>query len=179
MWVTCGLGPYNFDFMTEVKREIMSSYHVDGIFINRWDGSGQCYCEHCRTNFKTATGHELPRSNNPQDPARRAYILWRQDRLFALWRHWDDAVRAINSEVRERWIEHFWRVAMHYQIDSQHFKEVAEMADHIVGITHIAVARVLDGRVTDLNAEAARVARYDFAIVRAEFQRMRAGSEAK
>ena len=26
MWVTCGLGPYNFEFMTEVKREIMSRY---------------------------------------------------------------------------------------------------------------------------------------------------------
>jgi hypothetical protein len=98
MWVTCGLGPYNFDFMTDVKRELMSRYHVDGIFINRWDGSGQCYCEHCRKNFRDATGFELPRTNNPQDPARHAYILWRQQRLFALWRHWDDAVRAINPD---------------------------------------------------------------------------------
>src|SRR5471032_2650207 len=24
MWLTCALGPYNFDFMTDVKREIMS-----------------------------------------------------------------------------------------------------------------------------------------------------------
>ena len=99
MWVTCGLGPYNFDFMTEVKREIMHAYRVDGIFINRWDGSGMCYCEHCRKNFRAASGLELPRTNNPQDPARRAYILWRQDRLFALWRHWDDAVRAINPDA--------------------------------------------------------------------------------
>jgi hypothetical protein len=98
MWVTCALGPYNFDFMTEVKREIMTRYRVDGIFINRWDGSGMCYCEHCRKNFRDATGHDLPRTNQPQDPARRAYILWRQERLFALWRHWDDAVRAINPD---------------------------------------------------------------------------------
>jgi len=40
MWVTCGLGPYNFEFMTEVKKEIMTRYRVDGIFINRWEGSG-------------------------------------------------------------------------------------------------------------------------------------------
>src|SRR5262245_25409638 len=51
MWVTCALGPYNFEFMTEVKREIMARYRVDGLFINRWDGSGICYCEHCRANF--------------------------------------------------------------------------------------------------------------------------------
>jgi hypothetical protein len=98
MWVTCGLGPYNFEFMTDVKRELMSRYRVDGIFINRWDGSGMCYCEHCRKNFRAATNHDLPRTGNPQDPARRAYILWRQERLFELWRTWDGAVRAINPD---------------------------------------------------------------------------------
>jgi hypothetical protein len=98
MWVTCGLGPYNFEFMTEVKKEIMSRYRVDGIFINRWDGSGPCYCEHCANNFKAAAGFDLPRTPNPQDPARRAYILWRQQRLLALWRLWDDEVRKINPD---------------------------------------------------------------------------------
>ena len=98
MWVTCGLGPYNFEFMTDVKREIMSRYRVDGIFINRWDGSGMCYCEHCRKNFRDGSGHELPRTDDPQDPARRAYILWRQQRLFDLWQLWDGEVRRINPE---------------------------------------------------------------------------------
>ncbi len=59
MWVTCALGPYNFEFMTEVKKEIMSRYKVDGIFINRWDGSGTCYCDHCRELFKADTGRDL------------------------------------------------------------------------------------------------------------------------
>jgi len=54
LWVTCGLGPYNFEFLTEVTQEIMSRYRVDAIFINRWDGSGMCYCEHCRRNFRAA-----------------------------------------------------------------------------------------------------------------------------
>ncbi len=98
MWVTCALGPYNFQFMTEVKREIMSRYRVDGIFINRWDGSGMCYCEHCRRNFKDATGHDLPRSENAKEPAGRAYLLWRQQRLFDLWQLWDREVRQINAD---------------------------------------------------------------------------------
>lgn len=98
MWVTCGLGPYNFEFMTEVKKEIMARYRVDAIFINRWDGSGMCYCEHCRNNFRATSGHELPHTNDPQDPARRAYILWRQQRLFDLWRLWDAEVRKINPD---------------------------------------------------------------------------------
>ena len=62
MWVTCGLGPYNFELMTAVKREIMSRYRVDGIFVNRWDGSGMCYCTHCRT--------QLPGGDGPRSPGR-------------------------------------------------------------------------------------------------------------
>jgi hypothetical protein len=96
MWVTCALGPYNFEFMTEVKKEIASRYVVDGIFINRWDGSGMCYCEHCRSMFRAATGHELPRTNDAQNAIHRAYLLWRQERLFHLWQLWDREVRKIN-----------------------------------------------------------------------------------
>jgi hypothetical protein len=98
LWVTCGLGPYNFEFMTEVKREIMARYRVDGIFINRWDGAGICYCEHCRKNFRDAAGLDLPRTENPADPAHRAYVVWRQDRLFNLWRLWDGEIRRINPD---------------------------------------------------------------------------------
>jgi hypothetical protein len=100
MWVTCALGPYNFDFMTTVHKEVMTRYRVDGIFINRWSGSGMCHCEHCRTNFRAATGHELPQTVDPQDAARRAYVLWEQQRLFELWRLWDGEVRKINPESR-------------------------------------------------------------------------------
>ena len=98
MWVTCALGPYNFEFMTAVHKEIMTRYRVDGIFINRWAGSGMCYCAACRANFRAATGHELPRTDDPQDPARRAHILWQQQRLFELWRLWDAEVRKINPD---------------------------------------------------------------------------------
>jgi hypothetical protein len=100
MWVTCALGPYNFEFMTAVHREIMARYRVDGIFINRWSGSGMCFCQHCRTNFRAAAGFELPRSDDPSDPARRAYILWQQQRLFELWRLWDATVREVNPDSR-------------------------------------------------------------------------------
>ncbi len=100
LWVTCALGPYNFEFMTQVTREIMTLYKVDGIFSNRWSGSGMCYCEHCRQNFKEASGLELPRCPDPQDPRRRAYIIWRQERLFELWRLWDSEIRKISPEAR-------------------------------------------------------------------------------
>jgi hypothetical protein len=100
LWVTCALGPYNFEFMTEVTKEIVSLYRVDGIFSNRWSGSGMCYCEHCQRNFKAASGAELPRRLNPRDPATRAYQEWRQQRLFELWRLWDGEIRKINPGAR-------------------------------------------------------------------------------
>ena len=30
--------------MTEVTKEIVTLYKVDGIFSNRWAGHGVCYC---------------------------------------------------------------------------------------------------------------------------------------
>ena len=99
MWVTCAYGPYNFKFMTAVHQEIMSRYRADGIFLNRWDGSGDCYCQHCRENFKSATGHDLPRTADVHDPSRRAYMVWRQQRLVSLLDRWNTAIRAINPDA--------------------------------------------------------------------------------
>ncbi len=99
LWVTCGLGPYNFEFMTAITREIMEMYKVDGIFSNRWSGSGMCYCEHCQQNFKSFSGLDLPRTNDPLNEARRQHIIWRQQRLFELWRLWDGEIRKINPNA--------------------------------------------------------------------------------
>lgn len=99
LWVTCALGPYNFEFMTEVTREIVSLYQVDGVFSNRWTGHGTCYCEHCRKNFKDFCGLDLPRASHPRDPARRQYLVWHQQRLFELWRLWDREIKKINPRA--------------------------------------------------------------------------------
>ena len=100
LWVTCALGPYNFEFMTEVTREIVRLYRVDGIFTNRWAGSGMCYCASCEKLFRADSAMPLPRTNNPLDPQRRRYLLWREKRLFELWRLWDGEVRKINPAAR-------------------------------------------------------------------------------
>ena len=99
LWVTCALGPYNFDFMTRVTREIVTSYNVDGVFSNRWHGSGMCYCEHCQKNFRDFSGLALPRTKNPQDPAVRQYSIWYQKRLFDLWTLWDAEIKAVNPNA--------------------------------------------------------------------------------
>jgi len=99
-WVTCPFGPHAEDFMTEVHREIMARYHVEGIFGNRWSGHGICYCDYCREHFGHATGLSLPTRADPGDPAYRPWLRWREERLFALWDLWDRAIQEINPLAR-------------------------------------------------------------------------------
>jgi hypothetical protein len=98
-WLTCALGPYNFEFMTDVHKEIMALYRPDAIFTNRWAGSGMCYCEHCRQNFLQFSGLDLPRTTDPRDPSRRKYMAWHQERLFELCKLWNSAIQEINPEA--------------------------------------------------------------------------------
>jgi hypothetical protein len=99
LWVTCALGGYNFEFMTDVTIEIVTKYKVDGVFSNRWAGSGMCFCKSCQTLFKDYSGHELPRTTDPHNPVRRQYILWREQRLFDLWRLWDTEIKKVNPNA--------------------------------------------------------------------------------
>jgi len=104
LWVTCALGPYNFQFMTTVIQEIVQRYHPEGIFSNRWAGHGVCYCEHCTENFKKATGLDLPRateqSTGAPDPTYLKWMQWQTDRLKDLWFLWDGEIRKIKSTAR-------------------------------------------------------------------------------
>jgi len=83
-----------------------------------------------------------------------------------------EAIRDIDGHVLERWVEYFWRLAVHFGVDARHFKEVSHMAEHVVALSYVAIGRVLDGRARDVEAEAGRVARYGFAVVAFEFRRM-------
>ena len=100
LWVTCAFGPYNFEFMTQVHKEIMTLYQLDGIFSNRWAGHGLCYCEHCIRNFKSFSGMDLPRTNERHNPVYRKYSQWRIERLKELWFLWDKTIREVKSTSR-------------------------------------------------------------------------------
>src|SRR5947199_9194859 len=53
LWVTCALGPYNFEFMTRLTREILTLYKADRVVSHRWDGSGMFYREPCQQNLRS------------------------------------------------------------------------------------------------------------------------------
>jgi hypothetical protein len=100
LWVTCALGPYNFDFMSRVHNEIMERYEPDGIFANRWAGHGICYCEHCKKNFREYAGLELPKTPDRFDPTYQKYMDWSTGRLKELWLRWDNDIRKKKTTSR-------------------------------------------------------------------------------
>jgi hypothetical protein len=100
LWVTCALGPYNFNFMTSVNKEIMEFYQPDAIFSNRWGGHGVCYCEHCKKNFKVATGLDLPTVSEKFDATYQKWTVWQTERLKELWFLWDAEIRKQKSTAR-------------------------------------------------------------------------------
>lgn len=99
VWVTCAYSDYNFKFMPEVLREITANYDIDAIFANRWQGHGVCYCDACRTDFRAASGHELPLTNSLDDPAWLAWGAWRRTKLSRMVVEWDEAMKAIKPHT--------------------------------------------------------------------------------
>ncbi|WP_080055278.1 alpha-amylase family protein [Spirosoma aerolatum] len=100
LWVTCALGPYSFDFMTLVNREIMERFQPEGIFSNRWHGHDTCYCDNCQRNFKAYSGLELPRKIDKLDPTYRKWAEWRMKRLREIWATWDAGIRQVKPSAR-------------------------------------------------------------------------------
>lgn len=86
-------------FMPKVIEEINATYDVDGFFGNREGGSGLCFCASCKSQFKSASGYDIPDAlglgsyqmpplDHPQRDAAHAYLLWfNQMRVkqIALW----------------------------------------------------------------------------------------------
>ena len=102
-----------------------------------------------------------------------------QKSLYRLLRRYKDqdgalgeAIREIDAYVQARCEERFWRLAVKFGVDARHFREVGQMSFFILTLSYEASARVLDGKVPDIEVEAARVWRYVQAIVKSEFTRM-------
>jgi hypothetical protein len=91
--LTCAYGPYNFELMPKVIEEIAWRYPVHGFFGNRWNGSGTCYCQSCRTLYRAASGQEIPSNPDPTTPEGRRYAAWIEERLFVLIDLWNAAAR--------------------------------------------------------------------------------------
>lgn len=99
VWVTCAYSDYNFKFMPKVLEELTAGYDIDAIFANRWQGHGVCYCAACQSNFRAASGFELPRDSSVENPAWLAWTAWRRTTLSRLVVEWDAVMKAIKPHT--------------------------------------------------------------------------------
>lgn len=94
----CLLGPYG-DFFIEVLAEILEKYPaVDAFSFDGLHYGGVCYCQHCRQNYRTATGAEIP-AVDLENPAFRRYQHWADRRLEDLVRRMQIRLKSIKPEV--------------------------------------------------------------------------------
>ncbi|TVY11026.1 alpha-amylase family protein [Paenibacillus cremeus] len=78
-YFSCINSDYYKEYIPEVLKEIIVKYGPDGFTDNSWTGVGRntiCHCEHCRSKFKAASGLELPKASDWNDPAYRQWIKW-------------------------------------------------------------------------------------------------------
>lgn len=80
---TCFTGDYWRRFNFEILDEILTQYPVDGIFYNHYRFL-TCYCDRCQEAFTETTGYTgIPRAEDWAQPAWRALLGYRHERLAA------------------------------------------------------------------------------------------------
>lgn len=103
-YAACVNGGYYREFIPEVFREIIESYHPDGFADNSWAGPGMktiCYCENCRRKFREEAGSELPVKPDWTDPVYRKWIRWSYELRVSIWKLFNRVtVRAGGADCR-------------------------------------------------------------------------------
>ena len=97
LWLTCTKGPYYFEFMADVVREITQMYMVEGFHVNRWDGIGMCYCQSCRDQFRTFSSRELPHTEDPNDEIWEIYNKWAGKKQLQIWDAMNDVAQSVSK----------------------------------------------------------------------------------
>ena len=100
LFTTCMFGPYYDEQMTAIIRELNQGYDPDAYYTNAWPGTGLgtvCYCDRCRSAYRTRFQADLPESAGRSDPNFRRWTGWRLERVLAVWKLWQN----VATEGRE------------------------------------------------------------------------------
>lgn len=85
MWYICSRGPYRAA-ASQITREIVEGYDVDGMYFDGPHYYRPCYCDGCEESFRAHSGAELPLIQQGReyeldwsDPTIRSYFQWIAD----------------------------------------------------------------------------------------------------
>ncbi len=105
-YITCIHSPYYREYLLDVLLEIGEKYHVDGFTDNSYSGLGQdaiSHSIHARKRFKAATGYDLPKCKDWNDPVYQAWIRFSYEERSSIWALNDQTVQnAFGQDCR--WI---------------------------------------------------------------------------
>ena len=112
----CICGGFQQDYAFQILGEILTTLPVDGLFINMGgfqtrDYSHRtysfCHCDHCKKQFKSRFGMELPRKADPEDKVYQAYCVFQQEVVSEYNQRLEEFVHGINPEVAINGVDFF------------------------------------------------------------------------
>jgi hypothetical protein len=95
-YITCIHSPYYHDYLPQILLEIGEKYCVDGFTDNSYSGLGQeaiSYSPYAKKRFKKATGYDLPKRRDWDDPIFQAWIRFSYKERSEIWTLNDQTVQ--------------------------------------------------------------------------------------
>jgi len=104
----CPNGGYQQTCMFDILKEVLSTHPFDGVFFNMsgflvidYSGvyHGPCHCENCKTKFKSQYGLELPKRDDPRNPAYQAYTAFKAACIAEHRERITQTIKGISEEI--------------------------------------------------------------------------------
>lgn len=100
-YFSCVNSGYYKEYIPMLLKEIIETYHPDGITDNSWQGPSAkqiCYCENCRRKFREDTGYELPERPDWNDKAYKVWIKWSFQSRLDNWDLFNEITKKYGGE---------------------------------------------------------------------------------
>ncbi|HZG86700.1 alpha-amylase family protein [Paenibacillus sp.] len=104
-YIACPLSGYQNEYLSEILREIVTRYDVDGIKFGGGSygfssyGNGICYCARCQEAYKEYSGNEVPANDDWNDPNWGVFQRWRQQRVVDRSKFLYDLVKSLRADL--------------------------------------------------------------------------------
>jgi hypothetical protein len=94
----CNNGPWG-GYLIELCAELVRDYHIDGFSFDGNYHPPLCHCPACKSSYQQSAHRALPPRANLDDPAYRAYLVWRGERLEEHYRRLRTRLRQVNADA--------------------------------------------------------------------------------